>query len=256
MLPSLTCKPWQGPDLEASFTTETHRWPFIYSTSCRIIAVLWGMIIPFTNWYTEIRSFPGGSVVKNLSVSVEEEGSIPGSGISHREGNGNRLQYSCLENPMDRGVWWATVHGVTESDMIEQLTHLKAFGWSQAASLVHVSPSFLSFLPTASSCLPFFLFLPSHPTFSFFLSCFSPLSFLPLPFFLLSPSLFSHLAMYMGATEWARHHPGSNLVLLKWRKGAQRGQMTCPASLLLTERLSLGFQLFYFPDELMPRGNG
>ena len=42
-------------------------------------------------------------------------GSIPGSGRSPGEGNGNPLQYSCLENPMDGGVWWATVHGVSKS---------------------------------------------------------------------------------------------------------------------------------------------
>jgi len=41
--------------------------------------------------------------------------SIPGSGRSPGEGHGNPLQYSCLENPMDRGAWWATVHGVTKS---------------------------------------------------------------------------------------------------------------------------------------------
>jgi len=46
-------------------------------------------------------------------------GSIPGSGRSPAEGNGNPLQYSCLENPMDGGAWWATVHGVVESDTPE-----------------------------------------------------------------------------------------------------------------------------------------
>ena len=45
--------------------------------------------------------FPGGSVVKNPSVNAGDLGSIPGSGRSHEEGNGNSLQYSCLENPMD-----------------------------------------------------------------------------------------------------------------------------------------------------------
>ena len=44
-----------------------------------------------------------------------DTGSIPGSGRSLGEGNGNPLQYSCLENPMDRGAWWATTHGVTKS---------------------------------------------------------------------------------------------------------------------------------------------
>ena len=45
--------------------------------------------------------------------NAADVGSVPGSGRSPGEGNGNPLQYSCLENPMDRGAWWATVHGVT-----------------------------------------------------------------------------------------------------------------------------------------------
>ena len=49
---------------------------------------------------------------------------IPGSRRSPGEGNGNPLQYSCLENSMNRAVWWATVNGVLESDMTEQLTHI------------------------------------------------------------------------------------------------------------------------------------
>ena len=59
--------------------------------------------------------FPGGSVVKNPSASTEDLGSIPGLRRFLGEGNGNPLQYSCLENAMDRGAWWATVHGVSES---------------------------------------------------------------------------------------------------------------------------------------------
>ena len=56
----------------------------------------------------------GGSVVKNLPADSGDTGSIPGLGRSPGEGNGNALQYSCLENPMDRGAWWAIyiVHGV------------------------------------------------------------------------------------------------------------------------------------------------
>ena len=53
----------------------------------------------------------------------EDPGLIPGLGISPGEGIGYRLQYSCLGNPVDRGAWRATVHGVTESDMAEQLMH-------------------------------------------------------------------------------------------------------------------------------------
>ena len=65
-----------------------------------------------------ILGFPGGSVVKNLAANEGDTGSIPGSGRSPGEGNDNPLQYSCLENPMDRGAWQVTVHGVTkELDM-------------------------------------------------------------------------------------------------------------------------------------------
>ena len=59
--------------------------------------------------------FPGGSVVKDVTAAAGDVGSIPGSGRSPGVGNGNPLQYPCLENPMDRGAWWATVQGVTKS---------------------------------------------------------------------------------------------------------------------------------------------
>ena len=49
------------------------------------------------------------------ACNAGDPGSIPGLGRSPGEGNGNPLQYSCLENPMDRGAWWATVHGVAKS---------------------------------------------------------------------------------------------------------------------------------------------
>ena len=58
--------------------------------------------------------FPDGMVVKN-PAKAGDVGSIPGSGRPPGGGNGNPLQYSCLENPMDRGGWWATVHGVAKS---------------------------------------------------------------------------------------------------------------------------------------------
>ena len=63
--------------------------------------------------------FPGGSDGKESACSAGDLGSIPESGRSPGEGNGNPLQYSCLENSMDIGAW----HGVAESDMTEQVTH-------------------------------------------------------------------------------------------------------------------------------------
>ena len=54
-------------------------------------------------------------MVKNLPSMQGDLGSIPGLGRSPKEGNGYPLQYSCLENSMDRGAWWATVHGVTKN---------------------------------------------------------------------------------------------------------------------------------------------
>ena len=58
--------------------------------------------------------FPGGSVVENPPVNAGYTGSVPGSGRSPGEGNGNPLQYSWLGNPMDRRAWWVTVHGVAK----------------------------------------------------------------------------------------------------------------------------------------------
>ena len=58
---------------------------------------------------------PGGSNGKASAYNVGDLGSIPGTGRSPGGGNGNPLQYSCLENPMDRGAWQATVPGVTKS---------------------------------------------------------------------------------------------------------------------------------------------
>ena len=62
--------------------------------------------------------FPGGTVIKNLPVNARDTGeavSIPGLERSPEVGNGNPLQYCCLDNPMDRGAWQATVHGVSKS---------------------------------------------------------------------------------------------------------------------------------------------
>ena len=61
--------------------------------------------------------FPGGSVLKNLPANAGDTGSVPGSGGSPGEGHGNPLQYSFLGKPMDRETWWATIHGVTNSQL-------------------------------------------------------------------------------------------------------------------------------------------
>ena len=68
--------------------------------------------------------FPGGSDGKVSACNVRDPGSIPGLGRSPGEGNRNTLQYSCLENPMDGGAWWATVHGVAKSrTRLSNFTH-------------------------------------------------------------------------------------------------------------------------------------
>ena len=70
------------------------------------------------------KGFPGDSVVKNLPVNAGQLGSIPGSGRPPGGGNGHPLQSSCLQNPMDRGAWWATVQGGhKELDTTVQLPH-------------------------------------------------------------------------------------------------------------------------------------
>ena len=61
-------------------------------------------------------------MVKESACNVRDLGLIPGLGRSPGGGHGNTLQYSCLENPMDRGVWWTAVHGTTESDTTEKLS--------------------------------------------------------------------------------------------------------------------------------------
>ena len=69
--------------------------------------------------------FPNGSVAKNQSANTRDTGdtgSVSGMGRSPGGGNGTPLQYSCLENPVDRGAWQATVYGDTESDTTERLS--------------------------------------------------------------------------------------------------------------------------------------
>ena len=75
-------------------------------------------------WYILSQIFPGGAVVKNPSANTGDRrfmGSVPGLGRSPGEGKGNLLQYSCMGNPMVRGAWWVTAHGVTEHSKLYKI---------------------------------------------------------------------------------------------------------------------------------------
>ena len=99
----------------------------------KCIQYLLGIIIIYTIYYIfiidkYILGFPGGSVVKNLSVNAWDTGLISGLGRSPGGGNGNPLQYSCLGNPRDRGAQWATVHGSQRvgQDLVTEQQHIYA----------------------------------------------------------------------------------------------------------------------------------
>ena len=74
---------------------------FFLNHYLRLICLMWASLV--------------AQMVKNLPAVQETQFHIPGSGTSRGKGNGNPFQYSCLENSMDRGVWWAIAHGVTKS---------------------------------------------------------------------------------------------------------------------------------------------
>ena len=82
----------------------------------------WGCPISQFKALPQHQGFPGGSEVKASACNAGDLGSIPGSGRSPGEGNGNPLQYSCLENPMGRGGWWATVTGSQSRTRLSDFT--------------------------------------------------------------------------------------------------------------------------------------
>ena len=77
--------------------------------------IYWNFLDALFKLISNYLGFPGGSDGKESACNVGDPGSIPGSGRSSGEGNGNPLHYSYLENPMDRGAWQAAVHGVSKS---------------------------------------------------------------------------------------------------------------------------------------------
>ena len=87
--------------------------------------------------------FPGSSVAKNPPATAGDVGSISGSGRSPGEGNGSPLQHSCLGNAMDRGAWWATVHGAAKEVETNEKQH-------SSASYMHLAARQIS--RTFSSC--------------------------------------------------------------------------------------------------------
>ena len=94
--------------------------------------------------------FPGGSDGKVSDCNARDQGLSPGLGITPGRRNGNPLQYSCLENSMDRGAWWATVHGVAELDMTERLHFTSIQGESHPPGLLLCSFGLLQVFPGGS----------------------------------------------------------------------------------------------------------
>ena len=90
------------------------------------------------------KGFPGGSEVNASACNAEDLGLIPESERSPGEGNGNPLQYSCPENPKDRGAWWSTVHGVAKNQiLLSNLTNLKV---KKDYESTHKNDLFFSFI--------------------------------------------------------------------------------------------------------------
>ena len=99
-----------------------------------IFEELIGGFIKFIKYY--MLGFPGGSDGKEPACSAGDPGSIPGPGRSPGEGNGNPLQYPCLENPMDGGAWKTTVHGVAKSWNDFTFTSLSCMGKHEKKNMI------------------------------------------------------------------------------------------------------------------------
>ena len=108
--------------------TDQLDWQTVQYDIANTVAVIWLMC--YLDKERDQEAFQGGSVVKNPPANAGDSGSILGSGRSPGVGNGNPFQYSCLGNPMNRGVWWATIHRVARnwtrlSDWARMHTHIK-----------------------------------------------------------------------------------------------------------------------------------
>ena len=100
---------------DSSWVPEWFWWTVPFSWA-NIFISIWDIgLMSFNNTSSSIMGFPDSSTGKESTCNAGDPSSIPGWGRSPGEGNGNTLQYSCLENPMHGGAWWATVHGGTKS---------------------------------------------------------------------------------------------------------------------------------------------
>ena len=107
---------------------------------------LFKLVFPFCFIYiSRSKGFSGGSDGKESACHAGDPGSIPASGRSPGKGKGYPLHYSCLGNPMDRGAWWATVHGVTKSQAWLSNKHTL-----RSRMLGHMAVLFLVFWETSS----------------------------------------------------------------------------------------------------------
>ena len=105
-----------------SLSRFTHKVDYHIPTSCKF-----NIYLHLLKLYLK-KGSPGGLDSKESTCNAGDRGSVPGLGRSPGEGNGSPLQYSRLENPMDRGAWWAMVHGVAESQA--RLKRLTTQPWS------------------------------------------------------------------------------------------------------------------------------
>ena len=127
-------RPWVASHLCSS----AFMWFCIKNGRVRYCNHSWlSLLFSFHYYFPPPFPFPGGSDSKASAYNTGDLGSIPGLGRSPGEGNGNPLQYSCLENPMDGGAWWATVYGVAKSRK-----RLRDFTFTSFTQLVKINSFF------------------------------------------------------------------------------------------------------------------